>query len=255
MTRCRVFALLTLPTRRSLAWRGSEGSLRCHTVRDLVGEVVPQNEQQHELTIPSCEQNNWRLNLNLMTRENSTQAIRSHGYMRMTSRAQHEKRNGVREGCGKDAPWESPTAGFPTELGNPAKNAGFPLFTQPRRLLGFSLLVDSLAPTQIGENGSVSHWRRQNRRVTRDPDSRPQELTANSSVFSRLSSADDRTFHFVCFNPETGAVPSWTSISENPEMFEFSGMSYLPKRHAFSGLRFGRRLAFLLSGKPKNMAL
>jgi hypothetical protein len=38
-------------------------------------------------------------------------------------------------------------------------------------------------------------------------------------------------------------------------MFEFSGMSYLPKRHAFSGLRFGRRLALLLSGKPKNMAL
>jgi hypothetical protein len=59
----------------------------------------------------------------------------------------------------------------------------------------------------------------------------------------------------VCFNPETRAVPSWTSISENPEMFEFSGMSYLPKRHAFSGLRFGRRLALLLSGKPKNMAL
>ena len=44
-------------------------------------------------------------------------------------------------------------------------------------------------------------------------------------------------------------------VSENPEMFEFSGTSYLPKRHAFSGLRFGRRLAFLLSGKPKNMAL
>jgi hypothetical protein len=38
-------------------------------------------------------------------------------------------------------------------------------------------------------------------------------------------------------------------------MFEFSGTSSLPKRHAFSGLRFGRRLAFLLSGKPKNMAL
>jgi hypothetical protein len=37
-------------------------------------------------------------------------------------------------------------------------------------------------------------------------------------------------------------------------MFEFSGMSYLPKRHAFSGLRFGCRLAFLLSGKPKNMS-
>jgi hypothetical protein len=36
-------------------------------------------------------------------------------------------------------------------------------------------------------------------------------------------------------------------------MFEFSGISYQPKRHAFIGLRFGRRLAFLLSGK-QNMA-
>jgi hypothetical protein len=59
----------------------------------------------------------------------------------------------------------------------------------------------------------------------------------------------------VCFNPETRAVSSGTSISENPEMFEFSGTSYLRKRHAFKNLRFGRRLAFLLSGKPKNMAL
>ncbi len=30
-------------------------------------------------------------------------------------------------GCGKDAPWKSPQAGFPTELGNPARHAGFPL--------------------------------------------------------------------------------------------------------------------------------
>ena len=62
-------------------------------------------------------------------------------------------------------------------------------------------------------------------------------------------------FTLCVFNPETRAVPSWTSISDNPEMFEFSGTSYLRKRHAFSSLRFGRRLAFLLSGKPKNMAL
>jgi hypothetical protein len=34
-------------------------------------------------------------------------------------------------------------------------------------------------------------------------------------------------------------------------MFEFSGTSYLRKRRAFKNLRFGRRLAFLLSGKPK----
>jgi len=31
-------------------------------------------------------------------------------------------------GCGKDAPWKSLKAGFSTELGNPAKSAGFPLF-------------------------------------------------------------------------------------------------------------------------------
>jgi hypothetical protein len=31
------------------------------------------------------------------------------------------------EGCGKDAPWKSPKAGFPTELGNPAQGARFPL--------------------------------------------------------------------------------------------------------------------------------
>ena len=37
------------------AWRRSEGSLRCHTVRDLVREVVPQDERQHELTIPSAK--------------------------------------------------------------------------------------------------------------------------------------------------------------------------------------------------------
>ena len=30
-------------------------------------------------------------------------------------------------GCGKDAPWKSPKPGFSTELGNPAKGAGFPL--------------------------------------------------------------------------------------------------------------------------------
>ena len=35
------------------------------------------------------------------------------------------------EGCGKDAPWKSPKAGFPTELGNPAKSAGFPLSHTP----------------------------------------------------------------------------------------------------------------------------
>jgi putative transposase len=31
------------------------------------------------------------------------------------------------KGCGKDAPWKSPTPDFSTALGNPANNAGFPL--------------------------------------------------------------------------------------------------------------------------------
>jgi hypothetical protein len=43
-------------------------------------------------------------------------------YMRMTGSAQHEKRNGRRKGCGKDAPWKSLKADFSTSLGNPAKN-------------------------------------------------------------------------------------------------------------------------------------
>jgi hypothetical protein len=30
-------------------------------------------------------------------------------------------------GCGKDAQWKSPNTDFPTELGNPAQYAGFPL--------------------------------------------------------------------------------------------------------------------------------
>ena len=40
-----------------------------------------------------------------------------------------DRRQGLRpdNGWGKDAPWESPQAGFSTELGNPAKGAGFPL--------------------------------------------------------------------------------------------------------------------------------
>jgi hypothetical protein len=44
-----------------------------------------------------------------------------------------DRRKGLRpaEGCGKDAPWKSPKAGFPTELGNPAKSAGCPLSHTP----------------------------------------------------------------------------------------------------------------------------
>jgi len=39
----------------------------------------------------------------------------------------HRKRLRPDNGCGKDAPWKSLKAGFSTELGNPAKSAGFPL--------------------------------------------------------------------------------------------------------------------------------
>ena len=61
------------------------------------------------------------------------------------------------------------------------------------------------------------------------------------------------TAPFPCvFQPRNPRRSEGTPIPENPEMFEFSGMSYLPKRHAFSGLRFGRRLAFLLSGSRRN---
>jgi hypothetical protein len=43
----------------------------------------------------------------------------------------HRKRLRPAEGCGKAARWKSPKAGFPTELGNPAKGAGFPLSHTP----------------------------------------------------------------------------------------------------------------------------
>ena len=41
--------------------------------------------------------------------------------------ADHRKWLRPADGRGKAAPWKSPKAGFPTELGNPAKDAGFPL--------------------------------------------------------------------------------------------------------------------------------
>ena len=80
-------------------------------------------------------------------------------YMRKTGGEQCEKRIGRGEGCGKDAPWKSPKADLSTSLGNPAKNAGFPLFTQPRLLLDSLCFVDSLAPTKTGKNGSLYHRR------------------------------------------------------------------------------------------------
>src|SRR5215813_6037702 len=89
------------------------------------------------------------------TREaNATQAIYAND-----GQGAIKKRNGRREGCGKDAPWKSRKADFSTSLGNPANNAGFPLFPQPRLLLDIPCLVDLLAPTQIDENGSVYHRR------------------------------------------------------------------------------------------------
>jgi hypothetical protein len=70
---------------------------------------------------------------------------------------QYEKRSTRGEVCGKDAPWKSPKADFSTSLGNPAKNAEFPLFTQPRLLLDTLSLVDSLVPTQTGGISSLYH--------------------------------------------------------------------------------------------------
>jgi hypothetical protein len=43
----------------------------------------------------------------------------------------HRKRLQPDKGCGKDAPWKNLKPGFPTELGNPAQNAGFPLSHTP----------------------------------------------------------------------------------------------------------------------------
>jgi hypothetical protein len=43
----------------------------------------------------------------------------------------HRKRLQSDKGCGKDAPWKNLKPGFPTELGNPAQNAGFPLSHTP----------------------------------------------------------------------------------------------------------------------------
>ena len=46
---------------------------------------------------------------------------------------------------------------FPPRLEIPQKNAGFPLFTQPRLLLDTLSLVYSLVPTQTGGIGSLYH--------------------------------------------------------------------------------------------------
>jgi hypothetical protein len=40
----------------------------------------------------------------------------------------------------KDARWKVQNQDFPTELGNPARSAGFPLFPQPRLLLHISYM-------------------------------------------------------------------------------------------------------------------
>jgi len=112
---------------------------------------TPQNERQHQPMIPSARAE--LLALNIATRYRTL--LKS--YMRMIGGEQYEKRNARGEGCGKDAPWKSPKADFSTSLGNPAKNAGFPLFTQPRLLLDTLSLVDSLVPTQTGGIGSLYH--------------------------------------------------------------------------------------------------
>ena len=42
-----------------------------------------------------------------------------------------QAKGGRRKGCGKDAPWKSPKAGFSTPLGNLAQTARFPLSHSP----------------------------------------------------------------------------------------------------------------------------
>ena len=52
------------------------------------------------------------------------------GPLRPAGKAAAGKQNAARAGCGKAARWKSPTD-FPTALGNPAKEAGFPLSHSP----------------------------------------------------------------------------------------------------------------------------
>ena len=93
--------------------------------------------------------------------------------MRMIDGEQYKKRNARGKGCGKDAPWKSPKADFSTSLGNPAKNAGFPLFTQPRLLLilfpwwthWFRPKLAELAPFITGPNNAISAKRKLNRQA------------------------------------------------------------------------------------------
>ena len=79
-------------------------------------------------------------------------------YMRMMGGAQSKNATAAAKAVEK-TPWKSRKADFSTSLGNPANNAGFPLFPQPRLLLDIPCLVDLLAPTQTDENGSVYHRR------------------------------------------------------------------------------------------------
>jgi hypothetical protein len=97
MTRCSVFAWLTLANAQEhCAWRRSEGSLRCHTVRDLVREVVPQDERQHEPNDSIRESRVIGAELEHATREQTPFHQFPFGYMRTTGSVQHEKRSGPR---------------------------------------------------------------------------------------------------------------------------------------------------------------
>src|SRR5262249_50547185 len=69
----------------------------------------------------------------------------------MTGSAQHQKRNGRREGSGKGARWKSLKADFSTSLGNPAKKRGTPTFHTTSTTAGYSLVS--------GLNGSVPNRR------------------------------------------------------------------------------------------------
>jgi putative transposase len=61
-------------------------------------------------------------------------------------------------GGGKDAQWKSPTADFSTALGNPAKNAGFPLFHRPDGDCGMVVteVTEAVSETQKPEKVSLS---------------------------------------------------------------------------------------------------
>src|SRR5215470_10506578 len=136
--------------------------------------------------------------------------------MRTTGSVQHEKRNGRVEGCGKDAPWKSPKADFSNSLGNPAKNAGFPLSTQPRLRLSafyfwtqwFRLKPAKMAPFLTGVD-----------RQSEDEDKFPQVtiLRVTNATYIKLLQDPQSLMEFVnkhkMFAKDVIQVGPWVSLS------------------------------------------